>query len=240
MKKILIVSNVFLLTVIFFIAFNAVGRNGATKKESGAIMKNEVTGNALPDTSEELAGLIDDNLAVMMSRAYRNDLNKSRVNGATKKSDATSIWFSLKRIKLFIEKVEASVASKKGCDPLALGIRMYYAKYPKRVVMADYRSLDGLSRSVANMHTIFMTPTYRYRGQDIDFNFEDVGDSCRPTPFSQLLIKPGPHKISIFMGTHKPLTGNPVLDGFIPVVENHGGLMPPPAGTGAFPTGGEE
>jgi len=231
MKKILIASNVLLLTVILFMACNNNTQKSAepTTTDQSA----DTTGETASYANRELPGLIDDSLAVIMSQAYKDDRNKAYVKG-TDKLDARSIWFSLEKLKTFFAKIEAATGSGK-CN-LKLGIRIYYAKYPNKTDMAKYPSLAGLSDMVAGMHTLFMTPTYNHNGKDVDFNFEDVGDPCKPTPYAKLLRMNRRHLVGAFIGIEKPQAVRPGLEG-VPRVENHGGLMPPPAEEGSFPTG---
>lgn len=193
------------------------------------------------DPGEKLTGLIDDDVAVLMSRLYKNDPRKGyRIVNGQKIEEPSSIWFSLKKIKLFIAKIEASVSSA-DCKP-ELGIRFYYAKYPEN--LAPYRCLTGLDK-VAGLHTIFMVPTYESeKGASIDFDFENVGsDPCKPIPYATLLKQPNRVKHGLFgvsgsKNARPEVNANGIMN--IPRTENHGGLMPPPAGAGSFPTGEDQ
>jgi len=243
MKKILIATNVLLLTAVFFMACN--NNESAEKKESAAGATGETgthtVANTGPDVNEELYGLLDDSLAVLMSEAYRDDNRKSRITGSNGELDARSIWFDLETIKLFIAKIEASVGGAKKCDSMKLGIRMYYAKYPEGEEFNRYaESLSQLGRNIEGKHTIFMTPTYYDNDENIDFNFEEVGDNpCKPIPYSKLLkMTNRSRKGGLFVGRKRPATIDP-SSGEIPNTVNHGGLMPPPASGGTFPTGGQ-
>lgn len=174
-------------------------------------------------------GILDADLAILMSQNYSQDVSKRFVEGETQEGrvdDATSIWFSLDVLKRFIEKTESSMRFSPYKS--SLGIRIYYAKYPENV--GDYPSIAGLL-GVANKHTVFMVPTFnRYGilGEDIDFHYDHVGDPNNPNSFNKLIrsnIKP-----SIF--------GYVIKRSPFWSIQNHGGLRPPPAsGDIVFPIG---
>ncbi|HMU09956.1 MAG TPA: hypothetical protein PKC54_08130 [Ferruginibacter sp.] len=240
MKKILIATNLLLLTVTLFMACD---NSRTTESATTATGGTETRAAAGPDVSEEMYGLLDDSLAVLMSEAYRDDNRKSKVTGSNGELDARSIWFDLETIKLFIAKIEASVAGAEKCDSFKLGIRMYYAKYPEGEEFNKYsEALSQLGPGIAGKHTLFMTPTYYNNGENIDFNFEEVGDDrCKPIPYSKLLrMNNRAHKSGLFIGRKKPAPiADPRETGQSTHTVNHGGLMPPPASGGTFPTGGQ-
>lgn len=243
MKKILIAVNVLFLTAVFFMACNS--NNSAETSEpvtgTGDEVRTRSAESTGPDISQELYGLLDDDLAVRMSEAYRDDNRKSRITGSDGELDARSIWFDLETIKLFIAKIEASVGGAKNCDSMHLGIRMYYAKYPEGEEFNRYaEALSQLGRNIEGKHTIFMTPTYYDNDENIDFNFEEVGDNpCKPIPYSKLLrMNNRSSKAGLFVGRKRPEPIDPT-GGQMPNTVNHGGLMPPPASGGTFPTGGQ-
>lgn len=232
-----------LLTAVFFMACNS--NNSTERREpvtsTGDEVRTRSAESAGPDVSQELYGLLEDDLAVRMSEAYRDDQRKSKITGSNGELDARSIWFDLETIKLFIAKIEASVAGAKNCDSMKLGIRMYYAKYPEGEEFNRYsEQLSQLGRGIAGKHTIFMTPTYWDNDENIDFNFEEVGKNpCKPIPYSKLLrMNNRSNKAGLFVGRKRPAPIDPTT-GQIPNTVNHGGLMPPPAGSGTFPTGGQ-
>lgn len=245
MKKLLLISNFLFLAVILFMACNDNGKKAVDIKDANPASaagadKNPAPRSNYPAPTEKLTGLLDDNLAELMSDLYKRDKNKSYVTGTNnEKEDARSIWFSLDKLKLFIAKIEASVSGAT-CEH-ELGIRIYYAKYPAD--FSAFPSLAGLNPSLAGMHTVFMTPTFNNGKRDVDFDFENVGDNpCKPISYKDLLNSNTPSRRSAlfgFSGRRNPPKPKPGPNGLIstPRVENHGGLMPPPAGEGSFPTG---
>ncbi|MBK9532318.1 MAG: hypothetical protein IPO42_11170 [Chitinophagaceae bacterium] len=247
MKKLLLISNCLLLVIILFIACNSNNQKDIGKKDENPVTTDEQDKspsqkNDYPSPTEKLTGLLDDNLAELMSDLYKRDKNKAYVTGTNNmKEDARSIWFSLEKLKLFIAKIESSVSGA-SCDH-ELGIRIYYAKYPNN--FSAFPSLVGLNPGLAGMHTVFLTPTFNNGKRDVDFDFENVGDNpCKPIPYKDLLNANNPTKRSAlfgFSGRRNPPEPKPDTNGLVsrPRVENHGGLMPPPAGEGSFPTGGQ-
>ncbi|HEY6505647.1 MAG TPA: hypothetical protein VIZ28_16845 [Chitinophagaceae bacterium] len=259
MKKILIVINIFLFGIIIFQACNSndiksqQADDGSTSDPVTASTKAEKTMQAkliLPGVyflkRESLdSGLLDDSIAKVMSESYRNDISKSRIgakSGFFKGSEDTrSIWFSLATLQSFIDNIERATRNDK-CN-LGLGIRIYYAKYPSSEDMAKCQSLMSLKKeNVANRHTIFMVPTYydTLKNAMVDFNYNHVDDPSHPTPYYLLIRekrKITPAILAYDKSQYKYNGPNTnvykVIDESI---QNHGGMAPPPAGEGTFPS----
>lgn len=111
-----------------------------------------------------------------MSRLYRNPSNfPSHIGGSL---DAQSIWFSLDDLKNFILEIQKDTCGKSCPDkPLNLGLRLYYARYPKVDSMHsstpndyEYPDLASLSPAYNKLHTLFMVPTYDSAGGHKDFD----------------------------------------------------------------------
>lgn len=210
MRNVLIASNIMLLAIVLFLFF----RNNKCKPSCAYPLCTDYS-------LIESRGIINAGIARQMSENYKLDSGKKYVwngNYCTNEADATSIWFDMEKIKKFIWEIEAKKC-RDNCNDL-LGIRIYYGRYPKTTDM-DMGDLAGLSPGYANHHSLFMVPTYFDSNirRHIDY---DPYNGCRgPFDFSPA-AKPG---LMLFA---------PGGD-----VQNHGSLMPPPAGAGAFPTNGE-
>jgi hypothetical protein len=137
-------------------------------------------------------------------------------------SDANSIWFSLDALKQFIWRIQKDTCGKKNCEgqPLELGIRIYYSRYPNfDSVDASgnliYPDLKNVNRDYDALHTVFMIPTFDSSGYQKDFDprYYDKENGCRP-----LTINPDGWPV-----------GKPIL-ALTPsnyTAQNHGGLCPP-------------
>ncbi len=196
---------------------------------------------AFYDTANKpLEGLLTADIANEMSKLYSNDVRKSTIDGKKKNSsnlDATSIWFDLNTLKNYIARIEGSLKGAQ-CAP-RLGIRIYYAKYPQNL---DRNRLADLSDSVKGRHTVFMIPTYDISlDNHIDFSIDTIGSNpCQPVPFYKLIGINRKTPIVFVPGVTRETYVNASGHGVYRVGDesalNHGGLAPPPAGTGTFPT----
>ncbi|MGZ5220335.1 MAG: hypothetical protein ACXWC7_09655 [Chitinophagaceae bacterium] len=217
MKQILIASNVILAMTTLFLACNQSTSSTSTEQTNNCDIVS------LQYVHPE--GRIYADMAKMISELYKADNAKHYVslnNRQSKYEDALSINFKLTTIKKFIWEIESRRCHKACTD--SLGIRFYYAKYPA----ADHLfwgRFGPLTKEVnANRHTLFAVPTYRTgNGMYVDY---DAAHGCRePFSFGQ-----GAKPTSSF------LLPDMDSDGIESDAQNHGGLMPPPAGKGTFPT----
>lgn len=177
-------------------------------------------------TDHEVPGLISIQAAQMISEAYAKDAGKKYVtidNVITEAEDARCIRFGFEKIKSYIWQIEQRFCGR-NCDSLKLGMRFYYAKYPDKALCDSL----GVDKKYAMKHTVFMVPTYFDGQRHVDFDpfYFGQADICKPTPLSELVKNKGYLQ-------KKPMVIMAIADGD---VDNHGGLMPPPAGTGTFPS----
>ncbi len=127
--------------------------------------------------------------------------------------DARAIWFSLDRLKGFISEIERSTCGGKCEQPLTLGIRMYYGRYPYPDPK-QFADLKNIPDSFENRHTVFMIPTFDKNGYHIDFDPRtfNIEKACTPGELDA------------------PLAGT--YFGYSPLLDqhsmNHGELIPPP------------
>ena len=247
MKKILIATNALLTVFIFLYACNSekqpakIEGDDPVKMEIGKIPSDSCAPKFTRDYSDpEANGSIDAFLAKRISEDYKADpfkgfVSRESLGAANKKNpDALCIWFELGKIKNLISMIENSVCAKNCDNPLNLGIRIYYAKYPSVTGPdAAHEDMRRLPTNYAGRHTVFLVGTYDNRkGEHVDFDPMNVGDKCAPTPYKTLLALRDGRKFKI-TSAGKKLNAAVLRDTTV----NHGDLTPPPAGSGTFPIG---
>lgn len=179
-------------------------------------------------SGERFKGISID-LARQIAEHYGRDNGKRLIeNGGqmTGMEDTRSVWFSLETLKKFIWHIEHA-ACNQGCNGnIRLGVRIYFAKYPDSIAMANHDELKDLNPLFAQHHTLFMVPTYETGSGNADFNPWNWGnDKCNPISVKDRL-NPS------FNDTRKMK----MLILAVGEEQNHGDLAPPPSGTGIFGT----
>lgn len=225
MKKILIATNILLFGITMLLLFY--WRSPFIKGDNTSVKDDKTSSGCMASRCMEprgpAKGRISVSTARQISQDYKRDESKGFIwssTGRTSQEDACSIWFGLETIKRYIWEIESAACGANCTD--TLGIRIYYARYPKD--LESFPEFAGLDPSYANRHTLFMVPTYwdgaaeRY----IDFN---PAAGCRASFDRPLLKKTAPSMI------YMPSSEDPSA-------QNHGGLAPPPDGvtSGTFPT----
>ena len=162
---------------------------------------------------------LDVNMLKDMSDLYKR-------TGSRVSNDATNIWFQLSTLKQFIWQIEKDTCGKTCPDgsPLKLGIRLYYARYPSSGLNVPGISgqLKSLDSRAANLHTLFMVPTYDSAGKNIDFD---------PALFDATHCRFLPITIPDGINNHYNIRAFMVNSGIAgqgdATVQNHGSLCPP-------------
>lgn len=242
MKKLLIATNIILLGVVGYQAYKANWYRPEVP-EPGSI--KEVFDNSDIPLTDNLDGLINDSLAWAMSDAFKNNVNKSRISiNNLIVDDTRSILFNLATLKSFISTIDTTMP--RGERRPKLGIRVYFGVYPAEQDLNKYRSLDNFNSSIALRQSVFFVACYRKEGtidEYIDYNFNYPGsDPYQPIPYWKLKDSFPGFKPAILGGganmrdflIRTPDGGWQILSG--EGIQNHGGMAPPPAGTGSFPT----
>lgn len=118
-------------------------------------------------------GMMSNSLIQTLIDNYRQN-HLTAINTALGIQDAHSIWFDLPKLKNFIAKIEEE-AAKVNPDTSAedLGIRFYYATYPKQ---ENWSIMDShpVPAEYAGKHTLVMIPTLKKAdeaGELIDYDF---------------------------------------------------------------------
>jgi len=240
MKKVLIATNIILSTIIFFFACNP-------GKPAAEVKPVKTVGILVKSQGKDTKGLIQDSLAIIMSHLYQSDVSKSNVRGSGNAPDTRSIWFSLETLKSFIGNIQTASNDNKDFS-MALGVRIYYAEYPQKFDTKKYEELADLNKNVAGKHTIFFVPTFYDTSskKNIDFNYNHIGDKSHyPPSYYYILTHPVdfPSIKGTVLGIDKseyvyvgPTSNRYALTGE-EVIQNHGGMCPPPAGSSCtFPS----
>jgi hypothetical protein len=227
MKKILMAFSATMI-VLSFIACNS------NESKTHPIVKGEdsiVTADCpdCKDYSKEGFGGVPVSVARDMAKMYAtNQYTRYTMNGGVQ--DSKSVWFSLDSIKKFIYNIEKAMCSCSGEMKNGLGVRIYFAAYPdantlNTAPVSSYYST--VNQTFAEMHTLFMVPTYNTNNTDFDFDPWNLGKGgCeKPTTICE----------RINSGDSAFLNGN--ILGLSPQasrgVKNHGNLCPPLCPEGA-------
>ncbi|MDR6490022.1 hypothetical protein J2799_004573 [Chryseobacterium vietnamense] len=161
-------------------------------------------------------GTMSNSLIQALIDNYRQN-HLSAINTALGIQDAHSIWFDLPKLKNFIAKIEEEAAK---VNPSAsdedLGIRFYYASYPKQ---ENWSIMDShpVPTEYAEKHTLVMIPTLKKvneGGELIDYDFN---------PFQNTDGNP----LSLNSRSVKGIGGGEEDDDDKGLGENSGTLIPP-------------
>lgn len=167
------------------------------------------------DSPEALSGAntIATDLVQKLISNYRNHQMQA-VNKELGITDSHSIWFDLPKLKNFIATIE-NEAKKVNPDVPEdhLGIRFYYAAYPKAEDWAIMES-HPVEKEYAERHTLVMIPTLKKEDENGEMLHYDF---CPSTEGSVLAMaaKKGP-------SAKGGPSGPPIV-----IAENHGTLSPP-------------
>lgn len=135
-------------------------------------MKTEPTNENDPSGS----GAMSTELIKALIDNYRqNQMNA--INETLGIKDAHSIWFDLPKLKNFINQIEYE-ASKINPEyaPEDLGIRFYYAAYPK-IENWDIMESHPVPEEYSERHTLVMIPTLKKEneeGEVVHFDFNSL------------------------------------------------------------------
>lgn len=106
---------------------------------------------------------------------YRNN-HLDAINKTLGLNDAHSVSFGLKTLKKFITDIEYQTKKRNpGISIGALGVRFYYAAYPKESEWENFENEKTIGKDYAHKHTLVMIPTLKKKisngnYQDYDFN----------------------------------------------------------------------
>jgi hypothetical protein len=161
-------------------------------------------------------GVMSTNLIKNLIDNYRQN-HLSTINNNLGIEDAHSIWFDLPKLKKFITMIEEeALKTNPEIKEEDLGIRFYYASYPK---IENWSIMDShpVPREYAEKHTLVMVPTIKKENETGDlFNCD----------FNSL--QANGEKVALALNARRE---NPLPDGGASddtgLAENNGQLTPP-------------
>jgi len=156
---------------------------------------------------------------------YRNN-HLAAINKIMGINDAHSVSFALKTLKKFIADIE--FFSKK-VDPRiadgALGIRFYYAAYPKENEWNGFEDEKSIGKNYAQKHTLVMIPTLKKKGSDGSYQDYDFNPLDRSTFPLKEREKEQPITLMAMSSDSSDTQSREVM------AQNHGQLIPPAEAT---------
>ncbi|MEC4003703.1 hypothetical protein OX283_003475 [Flavobacterium sp. SUN052] len=164
--------------------------------------------------------------------------------GSVVPEDAKAIWFDIETLKRFLYHVEFNVSKNPSLSrDKKLGIRIYYAAYPKNADMRIFAqsqtdSTFSFNPDYENHHTLVMIPTITGAdGENYDFNPLDA------KTYDGFVNMKGQDKGAYLQGNYPTLSIGPSAAPATPnmltsqnsngvIARNHGVLFPPYSFTG--------
>lgn len=189
------------------------------------------------DYSGDQMSTLDADLIHFMTKSYRdNQLTYIQTKqGTIAPTDAYSIWFDLPTLKKFLYHIEKiSQKFDSSITDTQLGVRFYYATYPKTEEYEKYNFTDLIGRkgnslfpSYNGLHTLVMVPTLEKNNLKFDFN--PLDESTFVKGFSEDTKYAYNSKYNIPNNQTAALSGSTQRD---MGSKNHGILYPPTSTVG--------
>jgi hypothetical protein len=212
MKKILVLSNLVLLSVIGVLSLQGGCRDKTEKSDRPGSDETTYTCTECPNTNPP-ASVKMGYFKELVSN-YRNNhwsaINNAFIARGTNQVDSRSVWFDLNTLKSFIATIENKVNNECGnhCEK-GLGIRIYFG---------EYDATNSPKTDYVNLHTLIMVPTIKDRNkfgtpeENVDFD-PDYLSSCKP------MLPPDTADLDILL---------PTINTTDMTAMNHGEIIPPP------------
>lgn len=126
------------------------------------------------DYSLETPSTLETSVISDMVEQYRSK-QLTAINPTMTSPDAHSVWFDLKTLKKFIYHIEHNVKNEDPTNTNELGLRLYYAAYPRKEDMRGKTDLNDVDEDYEYRHTVVMIPTiFNSLAGNVDFNPLDV------------------------------------------------------------------
>ncbi len=146
---------------------------------SGAIalyLFQKLFNNSNKDRSVGKPNTMSEKAIQLMVNNYR-DIQLALINKTLGINDAHSVWFDFKTLKKFTSDIENETKKvDRGIAEERLGLRFYYAAYPKVDNWDIFRNLS-ISKELAEKHTLIMVPTLKIKdslGNYLDYDFNPL------------------------------------------------------------------
>ena len=175
--------------------------------------------------SMKMEGLYTDFVKMLISNYRRQQWTTYR--NTTKFCDSRAVWFSLNKLKSFIQQMEASAcASCIGERRTTLGIHFYFGTYPRANEWHRYGldTIQGMDIRQAGQHTLVLIPTYYNSAlhTDIDFDPSQMNaNPCRPKRIAEIFPRSDSSHTPALARIMSAVPGETHLD-----MENHGTTWP--------------
>lgn len=194
----------------------------------------EGTTSICTDYNHERPSTLTTSLVRDMINQYRNNqyvaINNSR---DSLQPDAHSIWFDLDTIKKFIYHIERNVAKNSTVTDNKLGLRIYYAAYPKLSEFTKpynkdiaFMATDSLKKQYATRHTLIMIPTIFNKDLNGDVDFNPL-DATTYNGFVSTITRKGENQVAPYQSPkYQPMALATASSSDI-MARNHGNLIPP-------------
>jgi hypothetical protein len=108
---------------------------------------------------------------------YRNN-HLATINKTLGLNDAHSVSFDLRTLKKFISDIEYQTKKRNpGIGIATLGVRFYYAAYPKENEWESMENEKSIEKDSAQKHTLIMIPTLKKQidnGSYLDYDFNPL------------------------------------------------------------------
>lgn len=262
MKKLLILSNLLWISIISFQACDTIKKVAddnlpgimGTLNCSGCSTYEKVSGSTNQNAYGHTEGL-----SLATARAIANNYAstcQNLLNGNLRpgEQDARSVWFSLETLKEFIYNIEKTCCDS-SCTDLQLGIRVYYAKYPRfdstsftslandPSKISIFNDLQDVRTAYSDRHTVFMVPTYNkvVNSDTLHFDFDPwhIGSCSNPTSLTSLsgstrILSLSPDQQQWGKSIPEKTKGikQRVVNASNALLQNHGNLYPPDNSSG--------
>jgi hypothetical protein len=156
-----------------------------------------------------------------MVEEYRNN-HLDAINRTLGLNDAHSVSFGLKTLKKFITDIEYQTKKRNpGIDIGALGVRFYYAAYPKESEWGNSENEKPVRKNYAQKHTLVMIPTLKKRISSGSFEDYDFNPLDKATYFINEHEMERPVAMMAMDSTNNDSQSKQVM------AQNHGQLIPP-------------
>ncbi|AZA79165.1 hypothetical protein EG347_17460 [Chryseobacterium sp. G0186] len=128
------------------------------------------------ENDQPRSGAMSNNLIKALIDNYRQN-HLTAINDSLGIEDAHSIWFDLPKLKNFIALIEKEASKiNPECTEEDLGIRFYYAAYPK-LENWDIMENHPVPQEYSERHTLVMIPTLKKQeenGEILHYDFNSL------------------------------------------------------------------
>ncbi|AYQ31885.1 hypothetical protein [Runella sp. SP2] len=223
MKKFLIISNLFTLSLWLYTSYKYSNLASIQGKNCDWFCYN-YSNKPIEEIPYQAMNTVMDN--------YRD-----RWGNKFEKKDTRWVWFPLEKLKHFIYLVEKT--SCKEClaeTKTTLGVRFYFIEYPDKAQLTrmdtpSQNYFNHLSSVYYRKHNLLLVPTFQKGNKThVDFDIKSTQSKCVYMPMSEVMANYRNEK-SLEKATFSMFSAAPG-DASNPFAMNRGGMGPPPYNDG--------